>query len=179
MEPDDTQLGAASPHADFLERALVAAGEWTRFTDPKVIAVFVFLGLGVTDLIDHATALVDAHDRGNFGGWLATVAFYVGCALAVLTVALASLALFPRPKPEESAPSLYYFGGIATFATARVYERAVRAKTARELEGEIARQAWEVSRIARRKVQLARCAYVAVIAFLTMWAGGRIALAFV
>jgi hypothetical protein len=177
MESEDIPRGAVSAHADFLQRALAAAGEWTRFTDPKVIAVLVFLGLGVTDLIDHASALVDAHDSGDFGGWLATLAFYTACALAVLTVVFASFALFPRPNPEERTPSLYYFGGIATFATAQAYERAVRAKSARELEGEVARQAWEVSRIAGRKVQLARYAYIAVIAFLAAWVGGRMALA--
>jgi Pycsar effector protein len=174
---------SALSHGDFLQRALGAASEWTRFQDPKVLAVFIFLGLGAADLADHAWALVHARDEGNFGGWVATVAFFVGCGFAVVTVVFASFALFPRLIPqrrESNGPSsLYFFGGIASFDNPEAYEQAVREKTEAELEAEIARQAWELSRIALGKGEWARRAYVSVILFLAAWAAGRIALSFI
>src|ERR1041384_2066327 len=49
-------------HAEFLQRALTSAGEWTRHADPKALAVLALLGLGVKDLVDHAQRFVRPHE---------------------------------------------------------------------------------------------------------------------
>jgi hypothetical protein len=168
VKPDERP----SAHAEFLQRALVSAAEWTRFADPKVLAVLVFLGLGMNDLVDHAGDLVD-------GGWFTTASFCLACALAVVTVVCASVALFPRLDPRErragASESLYYFAGIAGHRSAGDYETAVRAKTPEQLESELARQAFELSTIALYKLQWARRGYVAAMLFLGFWALARIA----
>ena len=93
-------LGARElTHKEFLEKALVASGEWSRFADPKVLGVFIFLGLGMANLIEVAGNLWDGKDAENVAGWMATGGFAAACLLAVLAVLFASLALFPQLQP--------------------------------------------------------------------------------
>jgi Family of unknown function (DUF5706) len=195
----------ARPHADFFEKALATAGEWTRFGDPKLIGVLALLGLGLANTVSKAGELWAAHTHGWVWGWLAAGGFFVACFFAAMTVIFASLGLFPRTRrkgertslgraarallrfvsfglrghDKSSSPSLLYFAGIAAIPTPEEYERRVRAKTEAELESEIAHQAWEVSRVAAKKHAWARAAYRAVIGFLIAWAVARIALSFV
>jgi len=167
---------------EFFDKARGTASEWARFADPKVLVVFILLGLGFADLIKNANALIDAHHQGGVAGWTAALGFLSACALAVVTVGCASVALFPRTHVQSAAdgtPSLYFFGGIAALPDAASYERAVRERSATELESELAQQAWEVSRIAVAKLQWTKRAYAAVIVFLVVWALARIALSFV
>jgi hypothetical protein len=168
----------ASAGADFAEKALASGAEWARFADPKLFGVLVFLGLGVADLVEYAHRLWDAHNGPSAWGWLATVSFVIAAALAVLTVTCTTLGLFPRMKSAGTGRSLFYFGGIATFASPRDYEAAVRDRTPEELERELIDQAWEIARIARYKLDWARRGYLAVVAFLAAWAVARIALSF-
>jgi hypothetical protein len=170
-EPTDPEGQGGIAPGEFFRLTLAAAGDWTRFADPKVFGVFVFLGLGMSDLVDHAGALVAAD-----APWTATAAFFVACALAVLTVACASVALFPRVKREGGAErSLFFFGDIAALSP-DAFEREVRARSGADLERELARQAWELARIASLKTQWARRSYGAAVAFLCFWAIARIAL---
>jgi hypothetical protein len=168
---DPEGQGGVAP-GEFFRLALAAAGEWTRFADPKVFGVFVFLGLGMSDLVDHAGALVDAD-----APWTATVAFVLACALAVLSVACASVALFPRVKREGGAQRLLFFFGDIAALSPDAFEREVRARSGADLERELARQAWELARIATLKTQWGRRSYAAVVGFLCLWAIARIALA--
>jgi Family of unknown function (DUF5706) len=170
-------------HEEFLQRALTAAGEWSRFADPKVLGVFVFLGLGMADLIQVAGALWEARDENNVAGWLATGGFVMACLLAVLAVLLASVALFPQLRPGGHAAtqhprSLFYFGQVGDFDTAADYEQAVLGKTSDELRSDLAGQAWAVARVAARKHRYARRAYVSAVLFLVSWAASRIGLSF-
>jgi Family of unknown function (DUF5706) len=169
---------AESAQSEFVEKALSAAGEWARFADPKLFGVLAFLGLGVASLVSHGHPLWDAHKQHTVWGWLATGAFVTAAALAVLTVVFATLGLFPRVDLQHGT-SLFYFGGIAGYKTPDAYEAAVRAKTASQLESELANQAWEVAQIARRKHTWARRGYYAVIGFLVAWVLARVALTFV
>ncbi len=195
----------ARPHAVFFEKALAAAGEWTRFGDPKLIGVLALLGLGLANTVSKAGELWAAHKHGWVWGWLATGGFVAACFFAVMTVIFASLGLFPRirrkgerawlgravrvalrfvslgmlGRDQKPGPSLFYFAGIAAIPTPEEYERLVRAKTETELESEVAYQVWEVSRVAARKHLCAQRAYRAVILFLIAWALARIALSFV
>jgi hypothetical protein len=166
-----------------MQQALASASEWARFADPKALGVLVILGLSVSDLLDHANALVHAHRTHHFWAWVATGGFYAACVLAACTVAAVSIALFPRlglwRKKEETHPrgSLYYFGGIAEFKTAADYEAALRVKTPEQLGSDLARQTYEVAKVTRRKHRWAQRAYVVVILFLFCWAAARFGLA--
>jgi hypothetical protein len=169
---------SATTRTDFIQKALAAGADWSRFADPKLFGVMVFLGLGVADLVKYAHPLWDAHQADSAWGWIATSSFVAAAALAALTVTCATFGLFPRVTPHGPRRSLFYFGGIATFPSARDYETALRDKSAEELERELIDQAWELARIARYKLQWARRGYFAVIAFLVAWVVARIALSF-
>jgi hypothetical protein len=178
------QREAADPsdqrrHAAFFEKALAAGSEWTRFADPKLVGVLALLSLGIANLINEARALWDAHGDGSAWGWIACGGFVAAGVLAATTVVCASIGLFPRTRRSDDAPSLLFFGGIASMESPGAYEAAVRAKSAAELEREVAHQAWEVARIAAKKHRWARRAYGTVIAFLIAWVAARVALSFV
>lgn len=164
-------------HKEFFEKALTAAGEWTRFADPKVLGVAVFLSFGVTDLLRHARELY--HGLSSVGRleWLTTACFLGACLFALTTVVLVSLSLFPRLKPKGPM-SLFFFGGIAQFDEPEEYERKVRSKTPQELESQIAYQAWNVAKTANTKHRWTRLAYFSLLVFLTFWVLARVALAF-
>jgi len=181
------QGGAPPPpqvtHREFFEKVLTAAGEWSRFADPKVLGVFVFLGLGVSNLIKVADKLWEAHHDHNVGGWLATGGFVAACAFAVLAVLFASIALFPQLRPggkkgKAGAKSVFFFDHVAGFDSAADYERAVLKKSPNELRSDIASQTWAVARVAANKHRWARKAYVFAVLFLVAWATARIALSF-
>jgi hypothetical protein len=177
--PPTPGADASNPHGKFFEKALGAAGDWTRFADPKLLGTLVLLGLGLANLISRAKPLWDAHNAHDFWDWVATGSFVAAVSCASLTVLFATFGLFPRMKPREGAkPSLYYFGGISSFKTRGEYEAAVRGKTETELESEIARQAWEVSKIASSKHLWARRAYWIALLFLVSWVLARVALSF-
>lgn len=168
---------------EFFEKALDSASQWVRFADPKAFGVFVFLGLGVNDLVGHANELFHGYQSGGVSGWGVTFVFILGLILAAATVVCVSFALFPRLMPRrqqsEGRPrSLLYFGGIAEFNDVEEYLSQVRSKTGDELEGEIARQAWEVSKIATMKHKWTQYSYVLVLSFLVSWAISRIGLSF-
>jgi hypothetical protein len=54
-------------HHAFLDKAYTAASDWARFADPKVLGVFVFLGLGAANLVARAAQLWGAGDEGTWG----------------------------------------------------------------------------------------------------------------
>ena len=164
-------------HKEFFEKALTAAGEWTRYADPKVIGVAAFLSFGVTDLLSNAEQLYYGLSDNSRLEWLTTVCFLGGCLFAALSVLSITLALFPRLKPKGPR-SLYYFGGIAEFNDPNEYEQVVRQQTPQELESHIAGQAWNVAKLAYTKHRWTRLAYVCLLVFLTFWAVARVALSF-
>jgi len=173
-------MADAGPHAKFFEKALTAAGEWTRFADPKLLGVLVLLGLGVSNIVSRAGMLWNAQNAGWFWGWVATAAFVASAFLAVLVVLFVSLGLFPRTtRREDARTSLFFFAGVASFAKPDDYEMAVRAKTEEQLESELAHQAWEVSHVAVKKHFWTKLAYHGVVVFLAAWVTARVALAFV
>jgi hypothetical protein len=176
---------ASSPstHREFFEKTLTAAGEWSRFADPKVLGVFVFLGLGLSNLLKVSDQLWEAHHEHNVGGWLATGGFVAAGVFAGLAVLFASVALFPQLRPggkkrNLGAQSLFFFNHVAEFDSAQEYEQAVLKKSADELRSDVASQAWAVARVATNKHRRARKAYVFAVLFLVAWATARIALSF-
>ncbi len=162
-------------HKEFFEKALTSAGEWTRFADPKVLGVAVFLSFGVTDLLRHAGDLY--HGLSSVGAleWVTTVCFMGACLCALTTVMLVSGALFPRFKPK-GPKSLLFFGSVAEFDEPEEYEREVKNKTPQELEKQIAHQAWNVARTANTKYRWTWWAYFSLLAFLAFWVVARLAL---
>jgi hypothetical protein len=171
----DTDDGA---RREFLAKALADGGQWTRFADPKALAAHAFLGLAFSNLLSVARPLVDAHKEHSAAGWIASGAFWLAIGCASATVANVARSLFPRT--QQTAPMgtpLYFFANVATFDTPAEYEAAVRSRTARELESELAAQVWEVGRIATIKHKHARAALQWVLVFLGCWAASRLALA--
>ena len=134
-------------HKEFFEKALTAAGEWTKFADPKALGVAVFLSFGATDLLRYAGQLYYGFSDNSESEWLTTVCLLGALLLAVLTLFFVTRALFPRLEPEGPR-SLYYFGCIAQFEDPEEYERVVKEKTPQELESHIASQAWNVAKVA-------------------------------
>jgi hypothetical protein len=167
------------PLEDFVKRSLQASSEWARFADPKLLGVLVLLGLGLTSLLNHAGDLADAHDTFSFGGCLATLCFWLGLLTAALTVACVSLGLFPRLRAgTDQTQSLFFFGGIAEYASADSYLEAVKKLDADDLLRELTHQAWAVAVVAERKHFWAKWAYRAALAFLLLWSSAMIGLHF-
>jgi hypothetical protein len=185
-------------HAEFLQRALVSAGEWTRHADPKALAVLALLGLGVKDLVDHAQRFLHPHEAKTVtcdivnaaghtcGGIVATSAFVLAAIVAGGTTILVTHGLFSRlnmrgllPGHEDESPikSVFYFGEVARFNTQEAYRAAVMCKTRHELLADLAGQVFEVSKIASDKHRATQRAFLAVLIFLVIWVIARIALA--
>jgi hypothetical protein len=163
---------------DFFASALADGGVWSRFADQKALAAIAVLGLALSNLLSVARPLIDAHNADSVAGWSATLMFWLAAACAVATVFDVVCSLFPRI--ERAAPTgtpLYFFADIAAVDTPAEYEAKVRSRSARELESEIAAQAWEVGCIAAIKHQYAKTALQWVLAFLGCWAAARLALA--
>jgi hypothetical protein len=174
-------------HRDFIERTLAAAGEWSRYADPKLLGVLILLGIGSKDLVGHADRFV--HPRGA-AGVVAAVLFALAGTAACWTVLFLTHGLFPRlnmrgllhgEKVAEDGrgplpKSLFYFGEIARHGSQQAYRVAVTAKTEQQLLDDMVGQVYEIATIASEKHRAARRAYVAVIGFLALWVASRIAL---
>jgi hypothetical protein len=180
------------PHRDFLERALVAAGEWTRYSDPKALGVLVVLGIGLNDLLDHASRFVHPHEAhaDNCHGWaghscqaIASLGLFIlAVLLAAAVVAFVTHALFSRmtlkgllgeehddPRPK----SRFFFGEVSRYGSQEAYAQAVLAKTEYELLRDMAGQVYEVSTISQIKHMAVQRAYAAALAFLAVWVVAR------
>jgi hypothetical protein len=185
-------------HREFVERALVAAGEWSRFADPKLLGVLVLLGLGAKDLIDHGGRSLHPHEAAHArchliinaaghscAGLVATAGYVAAAALAGLTVLFLTHGLFSRLRmrgllfgERAASPihSLFYFGEIARHGSQEAYRVALKSKTEQQLFDDMAGQIYEVSKVAAEKHRSAQRAYMAVMAFLIVWAAARLAL---
>lgn len=165
-------------HEEFFQKALTAAGEWTRFADPKALGVVVFLSFGAADLVQNANQVFFGFAKNGFLEWFSTISFMVACIIALVTVFFVSFALFPRLEPKGE-PSLFFFGGIARFEEPSEYEQEVKSKTLQELESDFANQAWNVSKVAVKKHRLTQLAYICVVLFLVLWTTTRVVASFV
>jgi hypothetical protein len=185
------------PHRDYLERALVAAGEWLRFADPKLLGVVVLLGLGLSDLIDNSGRFLRPHEAASdtcglistsghsCAGIGATTCFFGAAVLAVVTVLWITGGLFSQltmrgllAGDRESGPinSQFFFGEVARHGSQDAYRAAVKSKSEAQLLDDLAGQVYEVSSIAARKHRAAQNAFLAVLAFLALWAVARVLL---
>lgn len=189
------------PHRDFLEAALSAAGEWTRYADPKVLGVLVLLGLGINDLVGHAGRFVHPHEPvtarcvlldasgHTCEGIAATTLFFVACVLAALVVVFVTSALFSRLRMktvlgrkdvDAGAPrSLFFFSEIRRFTSQEEYAAAVLATSEHDLLRDVAGQVYELSAVAHKKHVATQRAYLAALAFLVAWVAGRVLLSMV
>ena len=173
-----TPIGDDDAQRKFFDNALADGGLWSRFADQKALAAIAVLGLALSNLLSVAGPLIDAHNADSAAGWSATLAFWLANACAIATVLNVVRSLFPRiQRAGSTGTPLYFFADIAAFDTPAEYEAKVRSHSARELESEIAAQAWEVGRIAAIKHQCAKTALQWIFAFLGCWAAARLALA--
>jgi hypothetical protein len=172
-------------HRDFLQAALGAAGEWTRYADPKVLGVLVLLGFGINDLIEHADRFVHPHKPESVESIAATSLFFVACVLAAFVVLFVTTALFSRLKVKAllgqergggKPASLFYFGEVRRYPSEDIYADAVLSATEQDLLRDVAGQVYQVSDVCYRKHIATQRAYVTAIAFLFAWVIGRIVL---
>jgi hypothetical protein len=160
---------------DALERTVERFGGWVQFADAKAGAVLVLLGLGLADLLDHASGLAHAHKLRSDWGNLATALFWLALVCAATVVLEASRALFPRVKARTH--SVFFFGSVAEYDSGASYAGVATALTPTEVAVQMADQAWELARIATVKFSRLRTAYWFALAFLTAWALARCSLA--
>lgn len=176
MAPEGQDSGMS--HKEFFEKALTAAGEWTRFADPKALGVAVFLGFGANDLSKNAGQLYYGFTENSPLEWMTTIGFILAFLFGLLTALFVSLALFPRLEPKGPR-SLLYFGGIAEMPGPQQYEQEVRKLGPQELESQIAYQAWNVANTATTKHKWTQRAYYSLVCFFAFWIAGRIAVSFI
>jgi uncharacterized membrane protein len=182
MPPEHDGTGIS--HKEFFEKALTAAGEWTRFADPKALGVAVFLSFGANDLIRNARRLFFGvpvfgfPEDGTWPEWWVSVAFLGACLFGVLTVVFVSAALFPRLTPK-GPDSLFFFGSIAQIKDPAEYEQQVRAKSPQDLESQIAIQVWNIAKTANKKHRMTQWAYRCLIVFFICWVVARVAVSFI
>lgn len=174
-------------HREFLEKALDAAAAWTRYGDPKALAVLVLLGLGLSDLLDKAGALTKALDGPLSWALFASLAFWLAVLLAFLAVVFVSLAVFPRiregdlfalqrPDPKRKL-SLFYFGDVAESVSADAYFEKVIELDDDQITRQLSDQVWAVASIAKKKHVWTQRAYVVAVCFLVSWAASRLCFA--
>lgn len=166
-----------SPVQDYYDGALDRFAGWIKHQDSKAAFALVVLGIGLTDLLDHAEALAEAHKLASGWGNAATAMFWCAVSAGVLTVALAWLTVRPRTRRnDETRGSAYFFGTVAKYATAKEYQSAVTALGG-DFEAHLASQVWELAKDVAAKVRYAKAAYVTVALFLVFWGAARIFLA--
>src|SRR3954447_12414669 len=162
---------------DFYYRSVDRFADWIKHADAKAGAALVVLGLGLSDLLDHARELVDAHSEGG-AGWLATLAFWGACLIAGSVVLRVVRAFFPRLSARGER-SVFYFGEIAAaYGSPAEYRAAVEAKSEEDIADEVGAQAWELARIADEKFRQSQAALLWTLIFLVAWAIGRVGLVY-
>jgi hypothetical protein len=185
-------------HRGFLERALTAAGEWTRYSDAKALGVLFVLGLGLKDLLDHASRLVHPHEPNSAkcrilgaaghtcAGIGASVAFVVACAFAALVVGFVTHALFSRmtlkgllgqERDEDGIRSNFFFAEVRRYGSQEAYAQAVLATKEIDLLRDLAGQVYEVSKVCHAKHLATQRAFALALLFLAAWACARLLLA--
>jgi pycsar effector protein len=169
-EPMNTQ--ELSPQIDFLYRAADNFTQSVQFADAKAGGVVLILSIGILDLFRNIRPFLDARDISEGWGWLATVAAVLATIFAVLTVVQIAQTLFPRRRPGGG--SLYFFGVVGHFPTAREYEEAVWGSSERELVRSMATTAWNLAGIASDKYKHLRIAYACALLFAVFWALARL-----
>jgi hypothetical protein len=160
---------------EYYEKTLDRFTGWITHQDTKAAFALVILGIGSADLLDHAARLSDAHQNPSRWGSVATVAFWLAVAAGASAIALAWLTVIPRVR-SASGSSVYFFGTVASYRTAREYEAAVERLTDDERKMALAEQVWELAKHAATKARYARLAYVAVFVFLLLWGAARVSL---
>ncbi len=171
---------ARADRESLYEKSVERFSQWVQFEDAKASAVLVLVGLGLVDLLGHAGRLIDAHLLRSDFGLGATAFFATAIASAAVAVFFVIYALMPRytltplrRKPAEE--SVFFFGSVALWSR-QGYQDRVASMSPDDLEREMASEAWQLARIADRKVKLAGWAYAFVILFLISWALARVTL---
>ena len=174
---------AGQPHIapaaakEYYDQSLDRFAGWIQHQDSKAGLALVVLGIALSDLLDHANELADAHRLASTWGLLATVAFWVALGAGAATVLFAWLTVFPRLTPRKESPeSVYFFGRVAQYESPDKYVAAVSDLDDEKLRKHLAYQVWELADHANRKAEWVRWAYVAVGLFLVCWGVARVAL---
>jgi hypothetical protein len=183
--PTDPKLGPGKD--DFYEKSVDRFSSWVQFEDAKAGAVLVLLGLGLTDILGNADALIHAHEKSSLGG-IASFAFWLAIAAAAAAVGVVAYAVFPFTRSSQGS-SIFYFKDVATnfpYKAKREAEKREQlaayvnevsvARSEEELEWDMADQALTLAGIAAKKVRFVFWGFWSVAVFLIAWGVARIAL---
>lgn len=156
--------------SEFFGDTLSRVSEWVRFADAKAGGVLALIALLLADALDHAGSLWRAYEIDHWLADLSTLSFWLALAAATLTVILVSMALFPRVVPTTSSEA--FFGDISRHKSYKDFLAAVSRSRAQD---EMAKQVWEISRIATTKFSMLRKAYTSAVVFLVLYVISRLA----
>jgi Family of unknown function (DUF5706) len=128
------------------------------YADHKASMVLAALGIGLGAVLGGVVA----------GDWkpadqdgLGEPVWWVGGALAVLSVVLAAGAVWPRYSRHRAGDGVYYWGDVAKFKS--VDQLSQHLDVAAPAPGDRTRhQLWELSRIVSKKYALIRWAFIAI-----------------
>ena len=163
-----------SPQIDFLYRASENFERAVQFADAKAGGVVLVLSIGVLDLLKNLRQFLDARDLAPAWGWLATISCAVAVVFGIVTVIQIGRALFPRRRPGLG--SLFFFGVVGAYPSAKEYGDAVWRSSERELFGSMSATAWNLAGIASEKYRHLRHAYGSAILLVVFWAIARMGL---
>ena len=96
---------------DFFEKSVDRFSSWVQFEDAKAGAVLVLLGLGLTDVLGNADALIHAHEKSS-SGVIASFAFWLSIVAAAAAVGVVAYAVFPFTRSSHGR-SIFYFKDVA------------------------------------------------------------------
>jgi Family of unknown function (DUF5706) len=181
----DAKLGPGKD--DFYEKSVDRFSSWVQFEDAKAGAVLVLPGLGLTDILGNADALIHAHEKSSLDV-IASFAFWLSIAAAAAAVGVVAYAVFPFTRSSHGS-SIFYFEDVATNfpyigksdaekgeqLAAYVNEVSV-ARGEEALERDMADQALTLAGIAAKKVRYVSLGFWSVAVFLIAWGVARIAL---
>jgi len=173
VRPEPVNVQQIQPHLDFLYRVAQTMDTAVQFADAKVGGVVLILGIGILDLFRHVREFLDARDLSPFWGWVSCISCLIAVIAAAATVLQVGRTLFPR---RRASSSLYFFGVVASFPSARDYAEKVWFSRERELFDGMAMQCWNLANIATEKYHHLRLAYGAALFFALFWAMARLGL---
>jgi len=134
----------------------------------------------LADLVDVAHDLVNGHSLSSWWGWVATGAFWATLAAAALAVSFLAQPSSRTPHaiiPIPATDSLFYYRDVVSRGTAAAYENEVVALTPQQLNCNRAVEAFGLARIAEKKANRTRWAFIFAGLFLLLWPTARVALA--
>lgn len=153
---------------NIVQGMLAEARAEVGIADHKASMVLAALGIGFGAILGGViagdwdpTSLVGVGE----GFW------WAGATVAVLSIACAAAAVWPRYDKSDLSSGIYYWGHVASFKTLVAFKEAFKNSPPNEaLRTE--HQLWRLSRIVNKKYFFVRCAFVLAAGAVVLFAVG-------